>query len=55
MMSPRSQQLLRSLAMTLQLVDEHARVSPQETDEICQAIAAHIRAKRPLMLAGGVP
>jgi len=54
MMSPRGQQLLGSIARTLELVKEHDKLSPAEVDTIYSALLAHVRSARPALLTGGV-
>lgn len=45
---------MRSLAMTLELVKEHEKVSPAEVEQIYAALVAHIRSAKPVLLIGGV-
>jgi hypothetical protein len=53
--TPRGAQLQRSLALTLQLLAEHEKVSPTEVDQIFAMLVAHIRSARPMaLLTGGV-
>ena len=53
-MTPRGQQLQRSLALTLQLLAEHDKAHPTEVDEIVAMLVAHVRSWRPqLLLTGG--
>ena len=55
-MSPRGQQLQRSIAMTLELVKEHDKAHPTEVDELLRMLLAHIRSSRShLLLDGAVP
>lgn len=52
-LSPRALQLLRALSMNLKLIDEHEAIAPHDVDMIYQALAEHVRARRPLALSGG--
>lgn len=54
-MSPRGQQLARSLAATLELIKEHEKLEPAEVDELYALIVNHVRSAHPhTLLAGGV-
>ncbi|HET9893175.1 MAG TPA: hypothetical protein VFQ42_22045 [Mycobacterium sp.] len=54
-MSQRAQQLQRSIAITMQLLVEHDKVSPAEVDAIVARLIQHVRSWRPqLLLMGGV-
>jgi hypothetical protein len=39
--------------MNLKLIDEHEAIAPHDVDMIYQALAEHVRARRPLALSGG--
>lgn len=53
-LSPRAQQLMRSLALTLELVKEHEKFNPAETEQIYASLVAHLRSVRPVLLTGTV-
>jgi len=49
-MTPRGEQLLRSLQMTMKLLAEHDRVAPSEVDQILSALASHMRNWKPMSM-----
>lgn len=54
--SPRGAQLQRAIAINLQLLAEHEKVSPAEVDAIVAALISHVRSWRPMaLLQGGAP
>jgi hypothetical protein len=54
-LSPRGAQLQRALAMNLQLIGEHDKVSPAEVDTIVAFLVQHVRSWRPQALIDGAP
>lgn len=54
--SPRAQQLQRSLAMTLEHIKELDKTHPSDVDAIYALLVNHVRSARPhVLLAVGVP